>query len=128
MNKLMFADDLILLDLALKRASFRWRISKFSPGVDMPKSVTRTELAKLLNQEIRRQLGGAEGCSVSPRQIAHHTEDTNGCNWHISGWFRSSRPSGDACAAIVKSATEKLQSRFKLKAVVTLPAGQARNK
>jgi hypothetical protein len=88
---------------------------ELSPEVDMPKqSVTRSELAKLINEEIRRQLGEAEGCSVSVRQIACHAEDTNGGNWHLSGWFRSSRPSGDACEAIVKAATERLQKLYNL--------------
>jgi hypothetical protein len=81
----------------------------------MPKQfVTKRELTKLINEEIRRQLGGAEGCSVSARQIAYHTEDTNGGNWHLSGWFRSSRPSGDACEAIVKAATERLQKLYNM--------------
>lgn len=81
----------------------------------MPKhSVTRSELAKLINEEIRRRLGEAEGCSVSARQIDYHTEDANGGNWHLSGWFRSSRPSGDACEAIVKAATERLQRLYNL--------------
>ena len=99
----------------MKRAFVSRKTLEFNPEDDMPKqSVTRDELAMLINEEIQRHLGDAEGCSVSARQIAYHTEDTNGSNWHLSGWFRSSRPSGDACEAIVKAATERLQKLYNL--------------
>jgi hypothetical protein len=100
----------------LTRAFVSRKTPELSPELDMPKqSVTRGELAKLINEEIRCQLGEAEGCSVSARQIAYHTEDTNGGNWHLSSWFRSSRPSGDACEAIVKATTERLQKLYNLR-------------
>jgi hypothetical protein len=113
---------------SLKKAFVSRKKPELSPEVDMPNQfVTKEELAKLINNEIRSQLGGAEGCSVSSRQIAHHTEDTSGCNWHVSGWFRSSRPSGDACEAIVRSASKKLQKRFNLKVELAPPGGPSRN-
>jgi hypothetical protein len=99
----------------LKRAFVSRKTPELSQEVDMPKqSITRGELAKLINEEIRCQLGEAEGCSVCTRHIAYHTADTNGGNWHLSGWFRSSRPSGDACEAIVKAAIERLQKLYNL--------------
>jgi hypothetical protein len=85
----------------------------------MPRTlVTKLQLTKHLNEEIQRRLGDAEGCSVTTQQIGSKALDTDGCNWGISGWFRSSRPSGNTCEAIVKAATAKLQKLYNLKSVV----------
>ena len=81
------------------------------------KLVTKLQLTKHLNGEIQRLLGDAEGCSVTAEQIGSKDLDSDGCNWVISGWFRSSRPSGNECEAIVKTAAAKLQKLYNLKSV-----------
>jgi hypothetical protein len=77
--------------------------------------VTKMKLTRFLNEEIQRRLGGAEGCSIEARQIDFQPVDSNGCNWRISSWFRSSRPSGDPCEAIIKAAAATIQKQYNLK-------------
>ena len=81
------------------------------------KLVTKSQLTQHLNEEIQRRLGDAEGCSVTAEQIGSKDPDSGGCNWAISSWFRSSRPSGNACEAIVKAAAVKLQKLYNLKSL-----------